>query len=264
MRRKILSFNKAAFTKYGAETPQELWAKAAADGCVALITSCDAEVTKGEGENAFDAIFSTDTEDRHRERVFQSFDLKAFKKNPVYLDSHNYWSIEDIIGRVRSIGVKEGVLKGVIEFATENPKGALAKKLAEGGFLNASSIGFIPKEFDQDGNILKSELLEISAVSIPANPEALYENAYDEEEVPPADDPPPAPVEEEPVAGSGNTDRPVAGVDARGAAAAVVTNMLVQRKQAIAAAARAISEIQAPEQQKRKVYQSLRALLKSE
>jgi hypothetical protein len=41
--------------------------------------------------------------------------------------------------------------------------------------LFRSSVGFIPKEFDDKGVILKSELLEVSAVSVPANPEALFE-----------------------------------------------------------------------------------------
>jgi len=50
-------------------------------------------------------------------------------------------------------------------------------RLAQGGFLSATSVGFIPLAFDADGNITKAELLEDSAVSVPANAEALFERS---------------------------------------------------------------------------------------
>jgi len=136
--------------------------------------------TKGESDNRYHAVFSSEIVDRHGEIVFQNFDLKPFKKNPVYLDSHNYSSIEHIIGKIVGMKVKDGQLQGDVVFALDNPKGLLAMKLVEGGFLNTSSIGFIPLDFDEKGNITKSELLEISGVSVPANAEALFEKVVKE------------------------------------------------------------------------------------
>jgi len=129
-------------------------------------------------DNKFHAIFSTAKEDRHGEIVYQNWDLKSFKKNPVYLDSHNYSSIDFIIGKVSKVKVDKALV-GDIEFALSNPRGELAYNLAKDGFLNTSSVGFIPKKFDDKGNILEAELLEISAVGVPANPEATYQKKYE-------------------------------------------------------------------------------------
>jgi HK97 family phage prohead protease len=133
-----------------------------------------AEFVKAEGsDNKFQVTMSTASEDRHGDIVEQNWDLKAFKKNNVLVDSHNYESIDFIIGRVLNPKVKDNKLVGEIEFALDNPRGLMAYKLALGGFLNATSVGFIPLEFNDEGNISKSELLELSAVSVPANAEAL-------------------------------------------------------------------------------------------
>lgn len=175
MKKKFYQITNKSFDELKVKTHEELWKKVKKDhqglcACVATV------FTKAEdSENKFSVIMSTSTEDRHGDIVEQNWDLKNFKKNPVFLDSHNYDSIEHIIGKVTKIKVKDGKLQGEIEFALDNPKGQLAYKLAAGGFLNATSVGFIPMEFDKDGRILKSELLEDSAVSVPAQAEALFE-----------------------------------------------------------------------------------------
>ena len=125
-----------------------------------------------------EAIFSTEDEDRHGDIVRQNWDLKQFKKNPVILNSHNYWSATDVIGKAEKIAVKNGQLEGKIKFAVEeNPIAKIIFDLYKNGFLSAFSVGFIPKEFSDKGEILKSELLEISAVSVPANAYALAKSA---------------------------------------------------------------------------------------
>lgn len=162
------------------KSAKEIWDKAKSEGYEGLsidvpLSLKQEEKEDGEKDNLFHATFSTDSVDRHGESVLQNWKLTFFKKNPVYLDSHNYDSIEYIIGRVEKIKVEDNKLVGDIVFALENPRGKLAFDLAAGGFLNTSSVGFIPLEFDKDGNILDSELLEVSGVSVPAQPEALYE-----------------------------------------------------------------------------------------
>lgn len=165
---KIKNFND----KNAKETWEEV--KGEYDG---LSISAQTSITKA-GENLFNAIFSTPSEDRDGDIVKQNFDLRAFRENPVFLDSHRYDSVEHIIGRIPDIKVVNGQLKGQVEFNLDNPKGRLAAKMADQGFLNATSIGFIPKAFDDQGNIERSEIIEISAVAVPSNSEALFNNDF--------------------------------------------------------------------------------------
>jgi hypothetical protein len=139
----------------------------------------DVKVKSVNEDNAtLEAIFSTEDEDRHGDIVRQNWDLKSFKKNPVILNSHNYWSATDVIGKAEKIGIKNGKLEGKIKFAVEeNPIAKIIFDLYKGGFLSAFSVGFIPKEFSDKGEIIKSELLEVSAVSVPANAYALAKSA---------------------------------------------------------------------------------------
>lgn len=121
-------------------------------------------------------IFSTEDEDRHGEIVYQNWDLKNFKKNPVILNSHNYGDITEILGKATEITSNKDTkkLEGAIQFAvSQNPKAKIAFDLYAGGFASAFSVGFMPKEFNDKGDILKAELLEISLVSVPANAMAL-------------------------------------------------------------------------------------------
>jgi hypothetical protein len=181
MKKKFLSIQHKTFKEYGVTSYKELWEKAQGEYEGLSIPATTKFALKSKSEDGkkkiFHAIFSSATEDRHGEIVYQVFHLTNFIKNPVYLDSHNYGSIERILGRVEPIGVIDGKLQGDIEFALMNPLGVMGESMAEAGFLNTSSIGFIPKVFDDKGNILESELLEISAVSVPANPEALFEKS---------------------------------------------------------------------------------------
>lgn len=181
MKHKYFQVSNKSFEDLGVKTVKELWEKVK-DDHEALSMAFETEFTKdADSENKFHVIFSTANEDRHGEIVMQNWDLKAYKKNPVVLDSHNYDSIEHIIGKVNKPTVKDNKLQGDIEFMLDNPKGALAHKMATGGFLSATSVGFIPLAFDKKGNIEKAELLEISVVSVPANSEALFENEIEPE-----------------------------------------------------------------------------------
>jgi phage head maturation protease len=77
------------------------------------------------------------------------------------------------------VEVKDGKLSNRVEFCLDNPMGSLAYKMAKGGFLNSQSVGFIPEDWkpgksagDPDRTYTKCELLEISMVVVPANPNA--------------------------------------------------------------------------------------------
>lgn len=129
-----------------------------------------------------EAIFSTQDTDRHGDVVLQDgWDLTNFKKNPVILNSHNYGDAAEVIGKASNVRVEAKKLQGKITFAVnENPKAKVIFDLYAGGFLNAFSVGFIVQKFkeNKDGStdwftIEESELLEVSAVSVPANARAL-------------------------------------------------------------------------------------------
>jgi phage head maturation protease len=139
-----------------------------------------------------DFIASTATLDRYHEVIEPSgWRLDSYHRNPVFQNAHNYGDILFTLGKalvteVRAVGERQALCQR-IEFATEvNPVARIAYGLYKGGFLNAVSVGFIPLRWEDGGNAtdakgapaarrryLEQELLEVSAVAIPANPDAL-------------------------------------------------------------------------------------------
>jgi len=126
----------------------------------------------------FTAIASSETKDRHGDVVkADGWDLKSYKDNPILLFMHDHTKP---IGKSTKVWIdKSGktaklMFKGVISSATEEARAA--KQLMMEGILNSFSVGFMPLEMD--GNtITKSELHEISLVSVPANPDARLQVA---------------------------------------------------------------------------------------
>lgn len=119
-------------------------------------------------------IASTEAVDRDGEVIKQAgWDLTNFNRNPVLMLMHNYQEFP--VGKIVNIGLEGGKLtfKAVFTEATQKAKEAYA--LVQEGILSAFSVGFIPREYDQKDNnvITKAELLEISLVPVPANPEAV-------------------------------------------------------------------------------------------
>lgn len=188
MKKGFYQIQSKSFADYGVSCTKDLWSKLKDEGYKGLSATVETKYKKSELADAlYHAVFSTQSVDRHGDIVVQNFVLDSYAKNPVYLDSHNYDSIEHIIGKVHNIATLQGTLSGDIEFAVMNPKGLLAQQLVDKGFANASSIGFMPLEFDDTGRITKSELLEISMVSVPANPEALIEKKIEVKSITPTE-----------------------------------------------------------------------------
>ena len=137
-------------------------------------------VNINEEKKTITLYFSTAGIDREGEIVLANgIDFTNFMKNPVLVDSHNYGTIENVIGKVENLTIdSKGLLGTVKYFAGEgNVKADWAYTLEKNG-IGAYSIGFIPLEKTPgDGEVkiiyTKSELLEISQVIIPANPEAV-------------------------------------------------------------------------------------------
>lgn len=120
------------------------------------------------------AVASSSVVDRHGEIVsVTGWDLKNFKKNPVLLWSHDHTI--PAVGVAKTIKVegtgKTAKLMFTPEFHDITPEAKAIKTMFDQGILNSFSVGFKP--IDMDGNVYtKQELLEISAVNVPANPEA--------------------------------------------------------------------------------------------
>lgn len=134
--------------------------------------------TVNKAEYTLEGVFSTSDMDRHGDIVEQNWDLEKYRQNPVVLNNHQSHDATETIGRMENIQVIDGKLQGKIKFAVnENPKAKVIFDLYAGKFLSAFSAGFIPLEFGTRGEIKKSELLEVSAVSVPANAMALAKSA---------------------------------------------------------------------------------------
>lgn len=138
------------------------------------ILKVKAIVEKHEGKML--AIASEEVMDREGEILsMDGWDLKNFKANPQMLWYHNIRERSLPIGRAEGIkkvtidGKKKLVFEPVFEEITEF--GRTVKKFFEEGFLNSFSVGFMPLE-KEDNRYTKQELLEISAVPVPALPSA--------------------------------------------------------------------------------------------
>jgi hypothetical protein len=138
--------------------------------------------------SCLDFIASDETLDRCDEIISASgWRLEHYRRNPVFQNAHQYGDIIFTLGKalvteVRTIAGRPALFQRV-EFAVEaNPMARIAYGLYRGKFLNAVSVGFIPLRWqDPDGaenspfrrKYLEQELLEVSAVGIPANAGAL-------------------------------------------------------------------------------------------
>ena len=156
------------------------------------------EVAKGDADvlglgpnpaGTIDFVSSSAAVDRYHEVIEPGgWRLENYLRNPVFQNAHKYGDVVHTLGRALKTAVVEAggrpVLAQRIEFAVEsNPVAKIAYGLYKGGFLRAVSVGFVPLRWeDMDGKgggegvrrrYLEQELLEVSAVAIPANPEAL-------------------------------------------------------------------------------------------
>ena len=147
-------------------------------------------ITEDMGNRTVRFIISKEVVDRDGDILRASgVDFTNYMKNPVFLSFHN--SREFPLGKVTRFWVEGNSVKADVYFPTieelsTNPEQASEKaKLVDfcyrcykTGMLNAVSIGFIPLEWVETENgfdILKWELLEFSAVAVPANQDAIAE-----------------------------------------------------------------------------------------
>ena len=129
-------------------------------------------VEKREGKML--AIATDETVDRHGESLpIDSWDLKNFKKNPVLQFAHDYSTPP--VGRAKNISIKGKEMTFEPDFHDITEMAREVKKMYEEGIMKAFSVGYIPHNDAKESEPpkLRLELLEISAVPIPANPAAI-------------------------------------------------------------------------------------------
>ncbi len=126
-------------------------------------------------------VLSTDEVDRHGDLVSaDGWRLEAYRRNPVLLWAHDYR--RPAIGRAVALWTEPHRLLAKIEFAS----GAFAQEVASlyaEGFQWGVSVGFRPLRWEERRDprtgvllglrYLEQELLEVSAVPVPANRNAL-------------------------------------------------------------------------------------------
>jgi HK97 family phage prohead protease len=182
-------------------------------------------------------VCSTDIQDRHGTIVKQTWRLDWFKKNPIGLFAHDSRSP---IGRWDDVRVEKGQLIARHYFAERDELADRIMNLCEQGIVKAVSVGFIAHSYKyekhNDVEVLvfdDNELLEVSIVSIPANPEAL---ARDLPIAPPAATAPaqvaPAPATPAPAAAPEARQAPEAGAEAIRLAAAAETRAAAAEQRA--------------------------------
>lgn len=153
-----------------------------------------------EKDGTVEYVASDETLDSYREVIRASgWRFDQFQKNAPFVDSHNYYSIDRLLGKVVDFRVEKKQLVERVQWAKDQP-GTLAEwgwKMVVGGFLKAVSVGFWPvravSKWDADPVAflqqmqelglreesgvrtiyLEQQQVELSACIIGANPNAL-------------------------------------------------------------------------------------------
>ncbi len=138
-----------------------------------------------------DFIITDETLNRNGWRIIVSgIDLEGFRKNPVCCVQHNTYMIP--IGKWKNLRVEDAVLKGTVEFDRNDPEAVRLYWKYKDGYMNAVSLHIIPLEESRDEDMLlpgqkfetvvKSEMLEISLVTIPGQRNAVRLSTADGKE----------------------------------------------------------------------------------
>lgn len=99
--------------------------------------------------------------------------LDNYRANPVVLWAHDYWGERAPIGRADVlIDAERGALISDIAFDQEDPFARSIESKYRRGFMHTVSVGWDPVK-TADGP--RNDLLDISAVPVPGDPDALME-----------------------------------------------------------------------------------------
>lgn len=111
--------------------------------------------------------------------------LANYKNNPVVLWAHDSHQLP--VAKSLSIVLRDESLSSVAQFAMadENPFAEFVLRMIDGGYLKATSVGFIPEKWQFNEkrssaygpavDFQTQELIEYSIVPVPSNPRALID-----------------------------------------------------------------------------------------
>jgi len=133
------------------------------------------------GAGAMTFVVSSEEVDRHGDVVSAAgWQLAAYRQNPVFLWAHDY--TRPVIGRAAAVWPEPGLLLARMEFAPTDFAAEVAA-LYRSGYQQGVSVGFKPLRYAERRQettgaflgirFLEQELLEVSAVPVPANRQAL-------------------------------------------------------------------------------------------
>jgi HK97 family phage prohead protease len=152
------------------------------DGVEVLGSDFNVEIKEmDEATKSFWATASSENPDRDNDIIRVSgWNLKNYKLNPVGLWAHNYFEHPHFKTETIKIDKQNKTLIFKPVFDTHD-RALITWNQYKNGFLTSFSVGFSPQEFEyRDPNerwsggreFTKQELLEISAVPVPAHPDA--------------------------------------------------------------------------------------------
>lgn len=154
-----------------------------------------------EGKRVTGALASSGSIDRDEEIILpEAWSLDAFRKNPIFLWAHAHRSQDptNVLGTVENVSKTAAGLTADFIYDTDiNPKAALVFAQVQKGTIRGYSVGFVPKGWVTEWSPREQidalpetarkalemgkafvvytnvELVEISQVPVPSNPDAL-------------------------------------------------------------------------------------------
>lgn len=157
-----------------------------------------------ESKGLVEYVASDESVDSYREIIRASgWRFTHFQKNAPFVDSHNYGSIEQLLGSVVDFRVQGNQLIETVQWAVDVEENKLAKvgfAMTAAGHLRAVSVGFYPVKTARPGDpewnktiaemripsdtparaiYLEQEQIELSACILGANPNALAKSYKD-------------------------------------------------------------------------------------
>ena len=176
--RRLLLESLHAFSQGAGDAPLVTkWIRTAEDG-----VSLSGKALGGEPEDrAVTFVLSTEEVDRHGDVISaDGWVLDSYRENPVLLWAHDYR--KPAIGRAAKVWVEPHRLLAKMEFAPTKFAQEVSS-LYRSGFQWGVSVGFKPLRYEERRDdktgaflglrFLEQELLEVSAVPVPANRSAL-------------------------------------------------------------------------------------------
>lgn len=132
-------------------------------------------------------VASDETLDSYREIIrADGWRFNHFQKNAPFVDSHDYGSVDRLLGKVVSFEVQKKKLVEVVQWAVDAglPEDHLANigwRMTVGGYLKAVSVGFWPvrmvSKWDNDPTGYAKELIDLGLDKSPdaVKPRAIYQ-----------------------------------------------------------------------------------------